>query len=407
MRRIAVLVATALAAINPDCSLNGDLKGGVCVCDAAWYGPECELLSVLPASPDAGLQLNKQSPNMNNLYSSWGGSVIKEGDIYHMFAAVMENGCGLNAWRPNSAIGHATSKTPAGPYQFQSIIKSHFAHSPEIIRAADGSYLIYHVGAGVNDTAPCPDPKAQSCQYTRNCTGGCTGPNKPYFTGLAFYGPSAVLHAQSLEGPWTSTVIGACGDVPGCAKNSTYPGNGNDMNPAPWVFKNGTIKMLWRSINYTKGSGQSYYSTASAPAWDGPYDWSTENIFPNFSACHIEDGHLYRNARGWHAVFHSDCQKHSMSKGAAGGHAWSKDGKTWTFHEKNCYNNKIALTDGTEWVLSRRERPKLIINEGGQITHLLNSVSLPGVANGCGSHPAATDHVFTFAQPVSTANTTS
>ena len=320
---------------------------------------------------------------------------------YHMFAAVMENGCGLNAWRPNSAIAHATSKTPAGPYEFDRIIKSHFAHSPDVVRGENGSWLVYHVGAGTNNTAPCPDPRSQTCQFTRNCSHGCTGPNKPWFSGLGFRGPSSVLRSDSPLGPWENKVVGSCQNVPGCETNATYPGNGNDMNPTSFVFaNNGSVKMLWRSIDYTPGSGQSYIAAASAPHWSGPFTWDTTNIFPEFSWCHIEDGHLYRNKRGWHALFHSDCEK--RAGGAAGGHAWSRDGSTWTFHPRNAYNNRVQLTNGQEWVLNRRERPKIILGKDGEITHLLNGVSLPGVANECGPYSGAQDHVFTFVQPVAT-----
>ena len=65
-----------------DCSLNGDLHNGQCVCDAAWDGPECEFLRLLPANPYAGLQLHRQHPNNNGLYSSWGGSVIEGSCTY-------------------------------------------------------------------------------------------------------------------------------------------------------------------------------------------------------------------------------------------------------------------------------------------------------------------------------------
>eukprot|EP00947_MAST-08B_sp_MAST-8B-sp1_P000645 g645.t1 len=445
----------------PPCSLNGDLDvHGACECDPGWVGDECQRLDLLPADPAAGLQAKGS-------FSSWGGSVLREDHpshqeeeeeeeeeeadhrsdrpsdqsssssssgsnsssgtttttttttpTYHMFAAVMEHGCGLNAWRPNSAIGHATSRTgPAGPYQLQKIIKPHFAHSPEAVRAADGSWLIYHVGAGANDTRPCADPKSAQCQFATNCSGGCTGPAHPWMSGLSFYGPSSVLRAASPFGPWTDTVIGACKDVPGCEPGSRgkgYPGNGNDMNPAPLVDpEDGSVLMLWRSINYTKGSGQSYYASASAPAWDGGsagFKWSTDNLFPDFSWCHIEDGFLYRNARGLHALFHSDCEK--TSGGAAGGHAYSNDGgKSWHFHPQNAYHNNITLSGGRgAWSLNRRERPKLILDSHGHITHLVNGVSLPGEANGCGPHPSQPfrgggDHTFTFIQPVRTAAT--
>ena len=48
-----------------------------------------------------------------------------------MYAAVIEKSCGLAAWRPNSALGYATSaSSPDGPFTFQRYIKPHFAHEP-------------------------------------------------------------------------------------------------------------------------------------------------------------------------------------------------------------------------------------------------------------------------------------
>ena len=395
MLRLMICVAMNVqegSGAGPDCSLNGDYNKGHCVCDPQWQGVDCERLRLVPGSKDAGLQLAKDAAGAaHNLYSSWGGSVIEGGDgVHHIYAAVIENGCGLNAWRPNSAIGHATSHTgPAGPYQFQGIVKAHFAHSPQIIRNKD-TYLIYQVGSGANNTAPCPVQSSPHCQYARNCTAGCTGPKHPWMDGLNFYGPVDVLSSQSLDGPWASTTIGTCASVPGCEKNSTYPGNGNDLNPAPLILSDGSVRMLWRSINYTKGSGQSYYASAHAPAWNATYTWDTTNLFPTFSWCHIEDAFVWKGTRGYHAIFHSDCEK--TSGGAAGGHAWSRDGKAWTFHPKNCYDNQVALADGTAWKLTRRERPKLIIDPtSGVITHLVNGVGLPG---------ACADHTFTYVQAI-------
>ncbi len=42
---------------NEDCQLNGQCSSaGACQCDAAWKGEQCQLLNLLPASIDAGLQ---------------------------------------------------------------------------------------------------------------------------------------------------------------------------------------------------------------------------------------------------------------------------------------------------------------------------------------------------------------
>ena len=71
-----------ISSVDNDCSLNGDLRNGRCVCDPAWEGPDCELLRLLPANPEAGLQLHRQHPNNNGLYSSWGGSVLKRSRLH-------------------------------------------------------------------------------------------------------------------------------------------------------------------------------------------------------------------------------------------------------------------------------------------------------------------------------------
>ena len=100
--------------------------------------------------------------------------------------------------------------------------------------------------------------------------------------------------------------------------------------------------MLWRSIDWAS-KGQSYYAAASAPAWDGTYTFTTANLFPDFAWCHIEDGFAWQSKRGWHAIFHSDCE--GTSGGAAGGHAYSADGKQWHFHPKNAFHQNTMFCD--------------------------------------------------------------
>eukprot|EP00040_Diaphanoeca_grandis_P016733 m.86708 g.86708 ORF g.86708 m.86708 type:complete len:403 (-) comp25991_c0_seq2:154-1362(-) len=383
---------SAAAAILPPCSLNGVERDGKCVCDVQWSGDDCERLRLLPAKPNAGFQPNGKL----DIYSSWGSSVVQVDGTYHMFAAVMQNGCGLDAWRPNSAIGHATSALADGPYELVEIIKHHFAHSPHVVYdASDGLYLIYHVGAGKDNMLPCTNTSSSKCEWATNCSNGCTGAAHPILSGLDFYGPLAVLRSKSVEGPWDDVDIAPCDKVPECEPNPStkWPGAGNDMNPAPLIDTSGSVSLLWRAINYSS-SGQSYYALASAPKWNGVYTFNTSNIFPEYNSCHIEDGFAYKNKHGFHAMFHSDCE--GTSGGAAGGHAYSIDGTNWILHPKNAYNNTITLNNGTVWTLSRRERPKLIINAEGEITHISNGISLSH--NKCPNG----DHSFTFVQPIAT-----
>ena len=58
--------------------------------------------------------------------------------LFSRYAAVIENGCGLGAWRPNSAIGYANASSPVGPFTLRRIIKQHFAHEPVALRTPEG-----------------------------------------------------------------------------------------------------------------------------------------------------------------------------------------------------------------------------------------------------------------------------
>ena len=196
-----------------------------------------------------------------------------------MYAAIIENSCGLSAWRPNSAIGHATSTVgPAGPFELQlPLIKPHFAHEPVALRTADGTIAIWHIGAGANDTGP-------GSNYAANCSDHCTGTGHHWQPGTAFYGPTSILHSKSYDGPWTSLVIRNCSNLPGCSQCG-------DTNPAPVLHANGSVGMIWRASG--KGWPTSCMLPASAPHWKGVYTFKSslsDNLFPADTKTHIEDG---------------------------------------------------------------------------------------------------------------------
>ena len=191
-------------ATDYDCQLNGKCTAttprepkhhNTCVCDATWKGEMCEVLNLLPAKPDGGLQ--------DPVLSSWGGSVLHNAtdNTWHMYAAVIEHGCGLAAWRPNSALGHATSTTgPDGPFAFRRYIKPHFAHEPVAVMLQDGTIGIWHIGAGNNETGP-------GSNYAANCSNHCTGADHHWEGGGSFYGPTSILYSKSFEGQCVSVSV--------------------------------------------------------------------------------------------------------------------------------------------------------------------------------------------------------
>ena len=95
----------------------------------------------------------------------------------------------------------------------------------------------------------------------------------------------------------------------------------------------------------------------------------------------------------FHALFHDHV--------SFGGHAFSADGVVWTYASVPPYGNSVAFTDGLNVSLQRRERPHLVFDDRGYITHLATSAQPPpttGKAPPSGSFN--NDHSFTSIQPV-------
>ena len=356
-------LAASLTAVDTACSLNGAVVRGACVCLAGWRGPSCSQLALAPASPTAGLQLPGNS--------SWGGAaVLDSSGHWHLFASLFQNACGLNSWQPNSMIARAepvdAAAAPGGAWALAEVLQGSFAHSPEARRnASDGSItmpLIYQRGL----------PVCANCSAGRTGSGpGCQG----WTPGTKFFGDWGTLTAPSPLGPWALTQRGSCpasapDAVPGC------PASGNDLNPSVAQAADGSLLMVWRSIN--RGTaGVSYLCTATAPGWGAPWAYSTSNIFPQAAGIHIEDPFLWRDtATGtWHLLAHADAD--GSQHGAAGIHGFSRDGLSWGLSPGNAYGAEVQLVNGTSVGCRRRERPKLILQDGssgGPPAFLINAV---------------------------------
>ena len=73
-----------------ECSHNGIcIAGGVCKCSQGWTGRRCETLDLLPVDRAKYGFLPTDAKGQN--LSSWGGSVMSENGVWHMWAARMVN----------------------------------------------------------------------------------------------------------------------------------------------------------------------------------------------------------------------------------------------------------------------------------------------------------------------------
>lgn len=115
--------------------------------------------------------------NGNNL-SSWGGSIMSENGVWHMWAARMVNYCGIGQWEQNSQIVHATATDVLGPYTEREVIAPVFAHEPCVTRDPRTGELLM---VSVNYPVEGPYSNASVfnasdiCMCTSNCTKGAVG----------------------------------------------------------------------------------------------------------------------------------------------------------------------------------------------------------------------------------------
>ena len=105
-----------------DCSLTGTCSSsGRCDCDAAWMGPRCERLHLLPAHRSAFYPTGGHPTELpSDRPFTWGGSILKdEAGLYHLFVVEYMNHCPMTygTWTSQSSVRHATARSASGPWE--------------------------------------------------------------------------------------------------------------------------------------------------------------------------------------------------------------------------------------------------------------------------------------------------
>ena len=384
-------VAAPRSVLSEACNLNGRLvqadHGGRCVCLPAWRGASCGELALLPAHAGAGLHAGS---NM----SSWGGAVAFDAPSgrWVMFGNELVGGCGINSWESNSRIVRASTADLDTAFVVDAVVLPSFASEPSLAKLGE-QWLLYSIGNASSSKPPRTD-----CVEGYSPSGA-----PPPGTGGNFVGfvPVSVSTAATLTGEWTL--------------QSTF-GNG-DFNPSPLVFPNGTTLLMWRHLArvhmvraddiggpFAFNGSDSGCPVGAGDSSPGCRWW---HLFPPTADQNgLEDPFIYAQpdpsgsdstAVTYHALFHD--HKHF------GGHGYSRDAISWTFSDVAPYSNNVTFTDGSTISMQRRERPHLVFDDRGMITHLTNGVQPPPTA--AKSPPTSgvklqNDYVYTLLQPVQT-----
>jgi hypothetical protein len=265
-------------------------------------------------------------------YWVWGGSAIKVGSEYHLFASRwLKKSVFPDDYFTESEIVRATSRSPMGPYIFKEVVigerdssfwDSNMAHNPTIHKIGD-DYVLFYIGSDFTTHRPGSNRLLRRVGYATS---------------------------KSIEGPWIRC------DRPLISSESN--------NPAVCVATDHSVKLMYRDENLV-------VKIAVAKDFRRPYILLNDNVWPD---ARLEDFYLFRTGGEYHLIC-EDNQGSLTGHIRWGAHLVSSDGIS-DWHPAIpvvAYDHAIAIQGGDTLHCVRRERPQLLIQKN-KITHLFNGV---------------------------------
>lgn len=266
-------------------------------------------------------------------YSLWDPSIIKVGDTYHLFCSRWKEEDGWDTWKKSYVI-RATSNSLFGPYEFREVVikgadhpwAKEGIHNPKITKVGD-QFLLYHLGI------------------------------PQWRTGFMF--------SESIEGPWEP--------LPKPALNTN--------NPSLMIREDESVYAVGKfkpSKKDTKdGRWDAYMQAFQAPDLLGPYTLlgDNKNRLPN--NFELEDPTIWW-ANNQYNVICTDWEGKVTGEDKSVIYYTSKNGIDYVLYSQIpvwSRNEPIPLNDGNEIFPDKVERPQVYINENGELTALLVSIT--------------------------------
>ena len=266
---------------------------------------------IRPAIKEGGFKMDE--------YFLWCPSVIKVGDIYHMFASAWPVQYSIAGWTTYSKCIRATSKNLLGPYTFQEVVlekragfwDSERVHNVKIVKSGS-KFILYYIS-------------------TANEIGNA--------------------EATSITGPWTRS-----------EKMVSF------SNPAPLIHPDGHVYILGRLSVKIEGKDVRVARAAKAVTYQGPYTAVAPeviNLFPN--DYQLEDPTIWW-ANNQYNVICTDFGGKATGIGKSGVQYFSRDGINYQLVTTEPVSTKtIAYDDGTFETFKRVERPFVYTDENGVV----------------------------------------
>lgn len=358
-----------------DCAHNGACAAGTCECAPAWSGnANCSVLSFVPGAVDSGY---RQLGASNT--SSWGGTALfdEASRQYFFFGSELAGHCGMHTWTTNSRIIRAVGPSAVGKFVPEAgnasaaVVIPVWSHEVAPTRGPSGEWVLF-----ASAEIPCARP------LCAGCVDGSTPPKTcgALRGGIEDTDPTYMTWAPAPTGPWSAPVLVGPKRVV------------MDSNLAGVINADGSFVGMWR--DHTGGAKGSTPHPIAASNWSDPatYTWSEEVLFKDAEGP-LEDMFLYKDGAGvYHALFHLQygCGAHN----SCGGHAFSVDGKAWTF-TGTAYTSHTLYSDGSSADFPYCERPHFVFAEDGTTPLALTNGVKPGWGEGG-------DQSFTLLRPLAT-----
>lgn len=278
-------------------------------------------------------------------YYNWGSSIIKgEDGKYHLFYSRWEKKHTFKGWLTHSEIAHATSKNPAGPWEYQETVlqgrgneywDAITAHNPKI-KYFEGKYYLYYISTNLGE-------KRYKEEDLVNLAG--MGINEDVDRkALRTNQRTGVVVANSLNGPWTrmeKPLIEPAGPI------TTLT-----VNPAIEKGADGKYYLIIKGDkpNETRFIRNQAIAISNSPM--GPFEIQEKAVIDDLDT---EDVSMWYDddRQRFYAIFHA----HDFI-----GLITSENGVDWEKSDEFVLKPKtIELTNGSNLLPDRMERPFLYL----------------------------------------------
>ncbi len=308
-------------------------------------------------------------------YWVWDGSIVKgEDGRYHMFASRWPKSVAMHpGWLFYSEIIRGASETLEGPYTFEEVVfeprdKSFFdgrmTHNPSIRKYGD-DYLLFYIGVTYGSDVPYADDDLPK-EYLDG--------TDPWCREVWMNQRIGVAKSSSVFGPWERL------DTPILNPRPGKWDSGTTTNPTPFILPDGTIYLGYNSGTVSNGTALRPFRAgiAKASSWDGPYARVSDRPVMEYDnpETFTEDPFLWITEGRFHLIT-KDLSGHITGDKGSGAYLTSPDAIHWTLGDPPlAYTRELVWEGGEVEDLGNFERPQLIFDEDGNMTHMLGATAL-------------------------------